>query len=92
VADVVPFHHALGLTAGCHALAEELRAAGHIVHTPDLYDGAVYTSLDDGLAHLERAGFDEVVQRGCDAVAGLPDRLVYVGISLGAMPAQRGVA
>lgn len=89
MADIILFHHVLGLTAGCHSLADRLRAAGHTVHTPDLYDGVVLPSLDEGVAHLEQVGFDPFVQRGCDAADGLPDHLVYVGISLGVMPAQR---
>lgn len=89
MADIVLFHHALGLTTGCRAIADALTGAGHTVHAPDMYDGAVFDSLDDGIEHLERIGFDEVIQRGCAAVDGLPDRLVCIGISIGAMPAQR---
>ncbi len=89
MADIVLFHHALGLTPGCLELAAMLRTAGHTVVTPDLYDGEVFASLSDGVAHLERAGFDTIVQRGCDAVTEPPERLVYIGISLGVMPAQR---
>jgi dienelactone hydrolase len=37
VAEVVLFHHALGLTAGVSAFADDVRRAGHVVHTPDLY-------------------------------------------------------
>jgi dienelactone hydrolase len=39
VAEVVLFHHAQGLTPGVAAFADGLRSAGHIVHTPDLFDG-----------------------------------------------------
>ena len=89
MAHVVLFHHALGLTPGCRSLADTLEAAGHTVTTPDLYDGAVFTSLEAGIEHLEEIGFDEIVERGCEAVAGLPAGLVYAGISFGVMPAQR---
>ena len=34
MAEVVLFHHAQGLTPGVVAFADELRFAGHIVHTP----------------------------------------------------------
>lgn len=44
MAEVLLFHHAQGLTAGCLFLAEELRAAGHVVHTPD-YDESAATLL-----------------------------------------------
>jgi dienelactone hydrolase len=40
VVDVVVFHHTLGLTGPVRRFAGELRAAGHTVHTPDLYDGS----------------------------------------------------
>jgi dienelactone hydrolase len=45
MAELVLFHHALGLTAGCLSFADELRAAGHVVHAPDLYDGKTFTQL-----------------------------------------------
>lgn len=89
MAEVVLFHHAQGLTAGCIALAVELRAAGHEVHTPDLYDGKTFTDLSDGVAYAqEQLGFDKVLERGTTFVDSLPNDLVYVGLSLGAMPAQ----
>src|SRR6266536_3238261 len=54
MAEVVLFHHAQGLTSGVVAFADELRRAGHTVHTPDLLDGRTFGSIDDGLAY---AGF-----------------------------------
>jgi dienelactone hydrolase len=89
MADVVVFHHALGLTEAVSSLAERLRAAGHTVHSPDLYDGVVHDDLEAGLAHAERLGFDVLLERGAAAVDPLPPELVYVGLSLGVMPAQR---
>jgi dienelactone hydrolase len=88
VAEVLLFHHALGLTPGCLAFADELRAAGHVVHTPDLYDGETFTDLDDGVAHAKQLGFDTILERGRLAAEGLPSELVYGGFSLGVMPAQ----
>ncbi|GAA1275498.1 dienelactone hydrolase family protein [Saccharothrix xinjiangensis] len=87
--DIVLFHHAQGLTPGVHAFADRLRAAGHRVTTPDLFDGRVFATVEEGVAHAEEIGFDAVVQRGVEAVAGLPERVVYAGSSLGAMPAQK---
>ena len=87
--QIVLFHHAQGLTEGVHALAERIRAAGHEVHTPDLFEGATFAAVDEGVAHAEGIGFGEVVARGEAAVADLPGDLVYAGISLGAMPAQK---
>lgn len=86
--EVLLFHHAQGLTPGIVAFADELRAAGHVVHTPDLYDGRTFAGLDEGIAHAERLGFDTIVARGLRAAEELPNELVYAGFSLGAMPAQ----
>jgi dienelactone hydrolase len=88
MAENVLFHHAQGLTGGVRALAEELRRAGHNVHVPDLYEGRTFDDLDEGVGHARAIGFDTVAERGKAAAAELPYELVYIGISLGAMPAQ----
>jgi dienelactone hydrolase len=87
--EVVLFHHAQGLTPGVAAFADELRRAGHTVHTPDLYDGRTFATLEEGLAYAEEIGFDEVTERGVQAAEALPAELVYAGFSLGLGPAQR---
>jgi dienelactone hydrolase len=88
MAEVVLFHHALGLTPGIAAFADEVRGAGHTVHTPDLFEGRTFDTLEQGVAHAERIGFGEVIQRGVRAVQQLPAELVYAGFSLGVLPAQ----
>jgi dienelactone hydrolase len=89
VAEVVLFHHAQGLTPGVVAFADGLRSAGHTVHTPDLFDGRTFPSIDEGMAHAQEIGFpDGVIERGARAVAGLPAGLAYAGFSLGVLPAQ----
>ena len=89
MAQVLPFHPTQRLTAGCIALAAELRAAAHEVHTPDPYDGKTSTHLSAGVAYAqEQLGFDKVLERGTTFVDRLPNEIVYVGLSLGAMPAQ----
>jgi dienelactone hydrolase len=88
VAEVVLFHHAQGLTAGVVSFADALRAAGHVVHTPDLYEGATFDDLDDGVGHAKEIGFDTVLDRGVEAAQGYVDDVVYAGFSLGVMPAQ----
>ncbi len=88
MADVLLFHHAHGLTEGVVAFADELRAAGHVVHAPDLYDGHVFADLDEGVAYAKSVGFDVIGERGAAAAQGLPAGLVYAGFSLGALPAQ----
>ena len=87
--EVVLFHHALGLTAGIHAFADDLRRAGHAVHTPDLYEARTFGTLEDGLAHAEHIGFMEIVDRGVGAARALPADVVYAGFSLGVLPAQK---
>jgi dienelactone hydrolase len=89
MAEVVVFHHVQGLTDGVQAFADELRAGGHTVHTPDLFDGERPGSLEEGMALVQSLGDDEVGARVERAVAGLPQELVYAGISFGEMSAQR---
>jgi dienelactone hydrolase len=88
MAEVLLFHHAQGLTTGCVAFADRLRAAGHLVHTPDLYDGSTFTELTDGVAYAERVGFGTIIERGRLAAESLPSEVVYAGFSLGVLPAQ----
>ena len=88
MAEILLFHHAQGQTEGFLAFAGELRAAGHVVHTPDLYDGKTFTDLDDGVGYAKQVGFDRIGERGRLAADGLPNELVYAGFSLGALPAQ----
>jgi dienelactone hydrolase len=89
VAEVLLFHHAHGQTPGLVAFADELRAAGHTVHTPDLYDGKTFASLEEGVGHAQQVGFGTIVERGEQAAADLPSDLVYAGFSLGVLPAQK---
>ena len=90
MAEVVLFHHAQGLTPGVVAFADELRGAGHTVHTPDLFDGRTFGSIEEGMRYAEEIGFpDEVIERAARAVEELPAELVYAGFSLGEVPAQR---
>ncbi|MEH1017743.1 dienelactone hydrolase family protein [Micromonospora sp. CPCC 206060] len=86
--EILLFHHAQGQTPGFLAFAEQWRAAGHKVHTPDLYDGATFGTVDEGVAHAESVGFDEIIRRGTATAASLPGRIVYAGFSLGVLPAQ----
>src|SRR3712207_4133070 len=88
MAELLLFHHAQGLTAGCLAFADNLRAAGHVVHAPDLYEGKTFTDLADGVAYAERVGFDAIIERSRLAADGLSHELVYAGFSLGVLPAQ----
>lgn len=86
--EVVLFHHVLGLTPGVTDLADRLRAAGHSVHTPDLFDGKTFGDLPAGLAFVQGLGFGTLLDRGMAAVDELPTDMVYAGMSLGVLPAQ----
>jgi dienelactone hydrolase len=88
MAEVVLFHHAQGLTPGVGELAETLRRAGHTVHVPDLYEGRVFATLEEGVAYAQETGIDTIIERGRAAAEELPSELVYAGISLGVPPAQ----
>jgi dienelactone hydrolase len=88
MAEILLFHHAQGQTDGFLAFADELRAAGHVVHAPDLYDGKTFTDLNDGVAYAKQVGFGTIMERGAAAAESLPAELVYAGFSLGVMPAQ----
>lgn len=89
MAEILLFHHAQGRTEGVLAFADELRAAGHVVQAPDLYDGKTFTNLDDGVGYAREVGFDAILERGVAAAKDLPAELVYAGFSLGVMPAQK---
>ena len=88
MAEVLLFHHAQGLTPGVVAFADELRAAGHTVHTPDLFDGQTFGSIDEGMTHIKATGFDELRARGVRTADDLPNELVYAGMSFGESIAQ----
>jgi dienelactone hydrolase len=89
MAEVVLYHHVQGLTDGIRAFAEELRAGGHTVHTPDLFDGEQPATIDAGVAHAQSIGDEVLSERADRAVADLPEGLVYAGFSFGAGTAQR---
>jgi dienelactone hydrolase len=79
----------LGLTDPVRRFAAALRDAGHTVHTPDLFDGHTFDTIEDGMAHAKEIGFPlAVVDRARAEVASLPTDLVYVGFSLGVLSAQ----
>ncbi|MDM9625785.1 dienelactone hydrolase family protein [Rhizobium sp. S152] len=89
MAEVLLFHHAQGLTPGIHVFAEHLRDAGHVVHTPDLFDGHIFESIEAGMAYVEETGFDTLRERGVSIAQDLPAELVYAGFSFGVLPAQQ---
>jgi dienelactone hydrolase len=89
MAEVLLFHHAMGQTEGFHAFADELRQAGHTVHTPDLFEGRTFGSIEEGIGYANEVGWGEIMGRGERAAEELPSDLVYAGFSLGVVPAQK---
>jgi len=88
MAEVLLFHHAQGLTPGIISFADTVRRAGHIVHTPDLFEGRTFDTLEQGMSFVGEVGFGKLVERGVRAAEGMPAELVYAGFSLGVVPAQ----
>ena len=86
--DVVVFHHAQGLTPGVRSFADSLRAGGHEVTTPDLYDARTFDTLEAGVAYAQEIGFGTIAERGRLAAESLPAASIYAGFSLGVMSAQ----
>lgn len=88
MAEVVLYHHIQGLTEGVRGFAEEVRQAGHTVHTPDLFDGRTFATMEEALAFVREAG-DALDAKADRAAEALPEALVYAGISWGVGRAQR---
>ena len=89
MAEIILFHHVEGLTPGVTAFAEVLRAAGHTVHTPDLFDGRTFPTLEEGIAYAGSVGFGTILDLGVAAAEPFGMDLVYAGFSMGVMPAQK---
>jgi dienelactone hydrolase len=89
MAEVVLFHHVQGLTDGVRAFADQLRAGGHTVHTPDLFDGRTFASIEEGFGFARGTGLDAIRERGAAAANGLGPELVYAGFSFGVTIAQQ---
>nr|WP_161561628.1 dienelactone hydrolase family protein [Streptomyces antimycoticus] len=86
---IVLFHSAYGLRPAVQEAADRLRAAGHEVVVPDLYEGQTAETVEDGMVIKERIGRDELLKRAVTAAAPYSDRgLVYAGFSLGGALAQ----
>ena len=87
--EVVLYHHVQGLTEGVRSFADELRQAGHTVHTPDLFDGRTFDTIEEGMAFAREAGFGALAERGVAAAEGIGPDVVYAGFSFGVMVAQQ---
>ena len=89
MAEVLLYHHVQGLTDGVRSFADELRQAGHTVHTPDLFAGRTFDTIEDGMAFAREAGFATLAERGVAAAEEIRPDIVYAGFSFGVMPAQQ---
>jgi dienelactone hydrolase len=89
MAEIVLFHHVQGLTSGVMSFANDLRAAGHIVHTPDLFDARTFPTLAEGIDYASSVGFDTILGRGVAEAEAMGSDLVCAGFSMGVMPAQK---
>ncbi|MEH1102910.1 dienelactone hydrolase family protein [Micromonospora sp. CPCC 205561] len=81
---VVLFHSVYGLRPAVLAAADRLRAAGHHVVTPDLYDAPAVETIEEGFALLDRVGEAAVTGRARAALRAAPPDAVLAGFSLGA--------
>ena len=87
--EVVLYHHVQGLTGGVRSFADELQNAGHAVHTPDLFDGRTFDTIEEGMAFARETGFGALAERGVAAAEGIRPEVVYAGFSFGVMVAQQ---
>ncbi|WP_328772292.1 dienelactone hydrolase family protein [Streptomyces sp. NBC_00286] len=87
--DIMLFHSTYGLRPAVRDAADRLRAAGHEVWTPDLFEGRTFETVEEGRAFKDEIGVDELLKRAILAAAPYSERgLVYAGFSLGAAIAQ----
>jgi len=89
MAEVLLFHHIQGLTDGVQSFADDLRQPGHTVHTPDLFDGRTFGTIEEGMAFAREAGFEALAERGVAAAGSVGAEVVYAGFSFGVMIAQQ---
>ena len=89
MAEVILFHHALGVTDGIQAFADQLREGGHQVTVADLFGGTTFHAIEEGVAFEEQVGWDEMIARSEAAIAPLSPEVVIGGFSLGAVYGQR---
>src|SRR5215208_6402891 len=87
--EVVLYHHVQGLTEGVRTFAVELRRSGHTVHTPALFDGCTFETIDEGIAFAREVGFGALAEQGVAAAEDVRPGAVYAGFSCGVMAAQQ---
>jgi dienelactone hydrolase len=86
---IVLFHSLYGRRPAVHAAADRLRAAGHEVIVPDLFDGRTTDTAEEGRRIRDEIGGDELLRRAIVAAAPYSEQgLVYAGFSFGGAVAQ----
>ncbi len=88
MAEVVVFHHALGLTPGVAEFAQGWRDEGHVVHVPDLYEGRTFSDLDEAVEFVDSRGIPHWIAAASTAAAQYPTATAFAGFSLGSACAQ----
>ncbi|WP_432135955.1 MULTISPECIES: dienelactone hydrolase family protein [unclassified Streptomyces] len=87
--NIVLFHSSYGPRPAVRAAADRLRAAGHEVWTPDLFEGRTFGTAEEGMTYQQEVGKEELLRRAVLAAAPYSERgLVYAGFALGASVAQ----
>ncbi|MCM3631204.1 hypothetical protein M3194_28220 [Paenibacillus glycanilyticus] len=57
MAEILLLHHSLGLTKGINTFADKLREVGNTIHVPDLFEGHLFTTTEDGMTYVNEIGF-----------------------------------
>ncbi|MEU3502447.1 dienelactone hydrolase family protein [Streptomyces hundungensis] len=87
--NIMLFHSVHGMRPAVREAADRLRAAGHEVHVPDLYEGRTAETAEEGARLKDEIGKEELLKRAVLAAAPYSERgLVYAGFSLGGSIAQ----
>src|SRR5687767_13734404 len=87
--EVLLYHHVQGLTEGVRSFADDLGQAGHTVHTPDLFDGRTFDTIEAGMAFAREARFGALAERGVASAEVIGRETVYAGFSFGVTIAQQ---
>jgi hypothetical protein len=84
------FHHAQGQTARFHAFADELRSAGHTMHTPRPLSTAAPSGRSTRASHTpRRSASTRSSSTGCVPRTGCRPNSSTRAFSLGVLPAQK---
>ncbi len=84
MATVIFFHSVYGLRSLEHKAVERVQAAGHKAFAPDLYDGLIARTIEEGFEFKDEIGWPTICERAEWALAGLPASTILAGFSMGA--------